>query len=100
MSHVERLERALAAHLPLWSPSVSKVMLSLSCSALIRVPKLWEVSGMTAAPDFSFLSCRSTAYTFNPKPASPSFLSHSLVELLNQISPTFKKNFSALQKKR
>ncbi|XP_074869438.1 clustered mitochondria protein homolog isoform X2 [Carettochelys insculpta] len=43
---------------------------------------------------------QSTAYTFNPKPANPSFLSHSLVELLNQISPTFKKNFSALQKKR
>lgn len=44
--------------------------------------------------------CRSTAYHFNPKPASPRFLSHSLVELLNQISPTFKKNFAALQKKR
>ncbi|XP_010009107.1 PREDICTED: clustered mitochondria protein homolog [Nestor notabilis] len=43
---------------------------------------------------------QSTAYNFNPKPATPSFLSHSLVELLNQISPTFKKNFSALQKKR
>ncbi|KAM8976572.1 clustered mitochondria protein homolog [Pelodytes ibericus] len=43
---------------------------------------------------------QSTAYNFNPKPANPSFLSHSLVELLNQVSPTFKKNFSALQKKR
>ncbi|XP_057207169.1 clustered mitochondria protein homolog isoform X2 [Triplophysa rosa] len=43
---------------------------------------------------------QSTTYTFNPKPANPSFLSHSLVELLNQISPAFKKNFSALQKKR
>ncbi|XP_072318850.1 clustered mitochondria protein homolog isoform X2 [Eucyclogobius newberryi] len=43
---------------------------------------------------------QSTSYTFNPKPANPSFLSHSLVELLSQISPTFKKNFTALQKKR
>ncbi|XP_063153180.1 clustered mitochondria protein homolog [Candoia aspera] len=43
---------------------------------------------------------QSTAYNFNPKPANPSFLSHSLVELLNQISPTFKRNFAALQKKR
>ncbi|XP_029468348.1 clustered mitochondria protein homolog isoform X2 [Rhinatrema bivittatum] len=43
---------------------------------------------------------QSTAYIFNPKPANPSFLSHSLVELLNQISPIFKKNFAALQKKR
>lgn len=48
---------------------------------------------------FSF-SPRSTTYTFNPKPANPSFLSHSLVELLSQISPAFKKNFTALQKKR
>ncbi|XP_066552152.1 clustered mitochondria protein homolog isoform X2 [Amia ocellicauda] len=43
---------------------------------------------------------QSTTYTFNPKPANPSFLSHSLVELLGQISPTFKKNFTTLQKKR
>uniref|UniRef100_A0A8C7DVV9 Clustered mitochondria (cluA/CLU1) homolog a n=1 Tax=Oncorhynchus kisutch TaxID=8019 RepID=A0A8C7DVV9_ONCKI len=28
---------------------------------------------------------QSTTYTFNPKPANPSFLSHSLVELLSQI---------------
>ncbi|XP_078278905.1 clustered mitochondria protein homolog isoform X1 [Rhinoraja longicauda] len=47
-----------------------------------------------------FYTNQSTAYSFNPKPASPSFLSHSLVELLSQISPTFKKNFAALQKKR
>ncbi|XP_037123717.1 clustered mitochondria protein homolog isoform X2 [Syngnathus acus] len=43
---------------------------------------------------------QSTTYTFNPKPANPSFLSHSLVELLSQISPAFKKNFTALQRKR
>ncbi|XP_055052578.1 clustered mitochondria protein homolog isoform X2 [Misgurnus anguillicaudatus] len=43
---------------------------------------------------------QSTTYIFNPKPANPSFLSHSLVELLSQISPAFKKNFSSLQKKR
>lgn len=43
---------------------------------------------------------QSTSYIFNPKPANPSFLSHSLVELLSQISPAFKKNFTALQKKR
>ncbi|XP_060799958.1 clustered mitochondria protein homolog isoform X2 [Neoarius graeffei] len=43
---------------------------------------------------------QSTTYNFNPKPANPSFLSHSLVELLSQISPAFKKNFTTLQKKR
>uniref|UniRef100_A0A673KN11 Clustered mitochondria protein homolog n=1 Tax=Sinocyclocheilus rhinocerous TaxID=307959 RepID=A0A673KN11_9TELE len=43
---------------------------------------------------------QSTTYVFNPKPANPSFLSHSLVELLSQIGAAFKKNFTALQKKR
>ncbi|KAF7697343.1 hypothetical protein HF521_005761 [Silurus meridionalis] len=43
---------------------------------------------------------QSTTYNFNPKPENPSMLSHSLVELLNQISPVFKKNFSLLLKRR
>lgn len=43
---------------------------------------------------------RSTAEEFNPKPQSPSHLCHSLIELLNQISPQFKRNFATLQKKR
>ncbi|KAI7795880.1 clustered mitochondria protein homolog [Triplophysa rosa] len=43
---------------------------------------------------------QSTAYSFNPKPANPSMLSHALLDLLVQISPGFKKNFSALLKKR
>ncbi|XP_076130997.1 clustered mitochondria protein homolog [Alosa pseudoharengus] len=43
---------------------------------------------------------QSTSFSFNPKPANPSVLSHDLVDLLNHISPSFKKNFSALLKKR
>ncbi|XP_026183319.1 clustered mitochondria protein homolog [Mastacembelus armatus] len=43
---------------------------------------------------------QSTAFHFNPKPAVPKLLCHSLVELLSQVSPAFRKNFSALQKKR
>ncbi|KAJ8959463.1 hypothetical protein NQ318_022160 [Aromia moschata] len=43
---------------------------------------------------------QSGAEEFNPKPASPSHLCHSLIELLNQISPQFKRNFALLQKKR
>ncbi|KAK9882067.1 hypothetical protein WA026_018916 [Henosepilachna vigintioctopunctata] len=43
---------------------------------------------------------QSTAEEFNPKPSTPSHLCHSLIELLNQISPQFKRNFSLLQKKR
>jgi len=41
-----------------------------------------------------------TEEEFNPKAASPSYLSHSLIELLNQVSPMFKRNFSLLQKRR
>jgi len=42
----------------------------------------------------------STEEEFNPKPANPSYLSHSLIELLNQVSTTFKRNFALLQKRR
>ncbi|KAM8960689.1 clustered mitochondria protein homolog [Pelodytes ibericus] len=52
------------------------------------------------ASNRGFYINQSTAEVFNPKPASPSHLCHSIVELLNQVSPTFKKNFSVLQKKR
>ncbi|XP_029648637.1 clustered mitochondria protein homolog [Octopus sinensis] len=37
---------------------------------------------------------------FNPKVAAQKHLSHSLIELLNQISPSFKRNFAILLKKR
>ncbi|CAB1418258.1 unnamed protein product [Pleuronectes platessa] len=43
---------------------------------------------------------QSTAFNFNPKPAAPKTLCHSLVELLNHVSPAFRKSFSALQKRR
>jgi hypothetical protein len=37
---------------------------------------------------------------FNPKPASQKYLSHSLVDLLNQVSTGFKRNFAILLKRR
>ena len=43
---------------------------------------------------------QSTDEEFNPKPASPNHLSHSLIELLSQVSPAFKRNFTQLQRKR
>ncbi|CAH2295223.1 clustered mitochondria homolog [Pelobates cultripes] len=52
------------------------------------------------ASNRGFYINQSTAEVFNPKPASPSHLCHSIVELLNQVSPAFKKNFATLQKKR
>lgn len=42
----------------------------------------------------------STEEVFNPKAASPKFIYHSLVDLLCQLSATFRKNFPLLQKKR
>ncbi|XP_030073373.1 clustered mitochondria protein homolog isoform X2 [Microcaecilia unicolor] len=52
------------------------------------------------ASNRGFYINQSTDDIFNPKPANPSHLCHSLVELLGLISPAFKKNFTALQKKR
>ncbi|KAL5015908.1 hypothetical protein ScPMuIL_005497 [Solemya velum] len=43
---------------------------------------------------------QSTEDEFNPRAAQQKYLSHSLIELLNQISPAFKRNFSMLLKKR
>lgn len=43
---------------------------------------------------------QTTDEDFNPKPASPSHLCHSLIELLNSISPAFKRHFAVLQRKR
>ena len=43
---------------------------------------------------------QTTEEVFNPRPVSQAYLSHSLVDLLSQLSPSFKKNFAQLQKKR
>lgn len=43
---------------------------------------------------------QSTDDVFNPKPDNPSYLSHSLADLLAQLSPTFKRAFPQMQKKR
>ncbi|XP_015110281.1 clustered mitochondria protein homolog [Diachasma alloeum] len=47
-----------------------------------------------------FFVNQSTKETFNPKPATPSHLCHSLIELLNQLSPAFKRGFTAMQRRR
>ncbi|XP_061905139.1 clustered mitochondria protein homolog isoform X3 [Entelurus aequoreus] len=47
-----------------------------------------------------FYPNQSTPFTFNPKPARPTIICHSLVELLTQVSPAFKNNFNNLQKRR
>lgn len=43
---------------------------------------------------------QSTDDDFNPRPNNPSYLCHSLIDLLSQISPAFRRSFSQMQKKR
>ncbi|XP_033247950.1 protein clueless isoform X1 [Drosophila miranda] len=47
-----------------------------------------------------FFINQSTDDTFNPKPDNPSYLSHSLIDLLSHISPSFRRAFQAIQKRR
>ncbi|KAF0291263.1 Clustered mitochondria [Amphibalanus amphitrite] len=47
-----------------------------------------------------FFVNQSTDEEFSPKPASPNYLCHSLIDLIGQISPVFKRNVSQLQKRR
>ncbi|KAK0087716.1 hypothetical protein PV326_005064 [Microctonus aethiopoides] len=47
-----------------------------------------------------FFVNQSSKEIFNPKPATPSHLCHSLIELLNQLSPAFKRGFVAMQRRR
>ncbi|XP_012056123.1 PREDICTED: clustered mitochondria protein homolog isoform X2 [Atta cephalotes] len=47
-----------------------------------------------------FFVNQSTKEVFNPKPATPSHLCHSLIELLNQLSPSFKRGFASMQRRR
>lgn len=42
----------------------------------------------------------STEDVFDPRPISPKTVYHSLIELLDHISPLFKKNFAIIQKKK
>lgn len=47
-----------------------------------------------------FYLSQSTEEEFNPLPASPKIIYHSLTELLNAQSPSFKRNFAQIQRKR
>ncbi|KAI9580984.1 protein clueless isoform X1 [Glossina fuscipes] len=54
---------------------------------------------ISACPKGFYIN-QSTDEVFSPKPDSPSHLSHSLIDLLTQISPSFKRAFQQMQKKR
>ncbi|XP_020715259.1 protein clueless isoform X2 [Ceratitis capitata] len=54
---------------------------------------------ISACPKGFYIN-QSTDEVFNPRPDNPSHLSHSLIDLLSQISPSFKRAFQQMQKKR
>jgi len=55
---------------------------------------------LTASPRGFYLN-RSTLEVFDPLPAhTNNYLSHSLIKLLGQVSPAFRKSFSQLRKRR
>uniref|UniRef100_W5MQ76 Si:ch211-166a6.5 n=1 Tax=Lepisosteus oculatus TaxID=7918 RepID=W5MQ76_LEPOC len=51
---------------------------------------------ITSCPKGFYLN-QSTEAQFDPRPATPSLLSHSLADLLAQLSPRFKKGLTALR---
>ncbi|XP_063595519.1 clustered mitochondria protein homolog [Penaeus indicus] len=52
------------------------------------------------ASTWGFYLNQTSEEEFNPRPANPSYLCHSLIDLLNMLSAAFKRNFANLQKKR
>ncbi|KAG6443796.1 hypothetical protein O3G_MSEX003024 [Manduca sexta] len=54
---------------------------------------------ITACPRGFYLN-QSNEELFNPRPANPPLLCHSLIELLSIVSPAFKRNFALVQKRR
>ncbi|XP_013108715.2 protein clueless [Stomoxys calcitrans] len=54
---------------------------------------------ISACPKGFYIN-QSTDEIFNPKPDNPCHLSHSLIDLLSHISPSFKRAFQQMQKKR
>ncbi len=66
----------------------------------IFVVTLEEKRFHITASSRGFYINQSTEQEFNPKPSSPNYLCHSLIDLLAQISPMFKRNFAQLQRRR
>ncbi|TPP56472.1 Clustered mitochondria protein [Fasciola gigantica] len=54
---------------------------------------------ITACPRGFYLNM-STENEFNPHPVQHAYVAHSLIDLLRQLSPGFKRNFEALLKRR
>ncbi|CAF1018399.1 unnamed protein product [Rotaria magnacalcarata] len=66
----------------------------------LQVATCEEKSFHITASTKGFYVSQTTEEKFIPKPVQPKAIFHSLVDLLNNISPIFKKNFAAIQRKR
>jgi len=66
----------------------------------LQVTTCEEKSFHITACTKGFYVSQSTDEKFSPKPVQPKAIFHSLVDLLNNISPIFKKNFALIQRKR
>ncbi|CAF3555097.1 unnamed protein product [Adineta steineri] len=66
----------------------------------LQVTTYEEKSFHITACTKGFYVSQTTDEKFIPKPVQPKAIYHSLVDLLNNISPLFKKTFAAIQRKR
>ncbi|CAF3605331.1 unnamed protein product [Rotaria sp. Silwood1] len=66
----------------------------------LKVTTCEEKSFHITACTKGFYVSQTTDEKFLPKPVQPKAIFHSLVDLLNNISPIFKKKFRAIQRKR
>ncbi|KAG9510082.1 Clustered mitochondria protein-like protein, partial [Fragariocoptes setiger] len=65
-------------------------------SVVTNEDKKLSITGSTRG----FFLNQSTEEEFDPTPASPKIIHHSLIDLLSGQSPSFKRNFSSIQRKR
>lgn len=83
----------------LWNPPPGNRRLHGDLLYLYIVTLEGKTFNVTASPKGFFVN-NCTMEKFNPHPAEVSYLSHSLVDLLSQLSAGFKKGWSQINKKR
>ena len=66
----------------------------------LSVVTLEEKRFHITASSRGFFVNQSTEEEFNPRAGSPRVVHHSLIDLLGQLSPLFKRNFAAILKRR
>ena len=83
----------------LWNPPPGNRRLNGDLMYLYTVTAEGKSFHITACPKGFYVNNCDFA-KFDPSPADVPYLSHSLVDLMSQLSPQFKKNWSTINKKR